>query len=34
MKNILDLDAFSLGIRILNKDDLFFAEKNPAFKLL
>lgn len=34
MKNILDLDPFSLGVKILNKDDLFLSEKHPAFKLL
>lgn len=34
MKNILDLDPFSLGVIIQNKDDLFYAEKNPGFKLI
>jgi hypothetical protein len=33
LKNILDLDPLSIGVKIMTKDDLFEAEQNQAFKL-
>lgn len=34
VKNVLDLDPFSIGIVLKTKDDMFESEKIPAVKLI